>query len=172
LNDTSAIEAKIEKDFVSDVYRQSFKRSLYKNYLTFGQIVLPEEKSVEVQKMPSINTKTDKQFTQELKNAVKLRDKMDNELYPEYRHYAMAAEHLTHGDLDYTRFKSIVDYHYYAEFKNPDEKWYDHSPQCIIDKILNAYKLCDKYGYEDLFASVKDYFYEKFLQEQNEKEVA
>ena len=42
------------------------------------------------------------------------REIMDTQFYPEYRLYAMAAEHLSHGDLDYTRFKTIVNYHYYG----------------------------------------------------------
>ena len=34
---------------------------------------------------------------------------------------------------------------------------------------MDAYKLCEKYGYEDFFSEVKNYFYEMFRKENEEE---
>lgn len=164
----SVVEKKTEDKFKVDVFKHSFKRNLCKTFLSFGKITVPDEKSIELQIIPSVQTIENKELEKDLKTCAMWREIMDTQFYPEYRLYAMAAEHLSYGDLDYTRFKTIVNYHYYGAL-DPKSEFFRNSYSKPLIQFMDAYKLCEKYGYEDFFSEVKNYFYEMFIAEQ-EKE--
>ena len=165
-------EKKTEDKFKVDVFKHSFKRNLCKTFLSFGKITVPDEKSIELQIIPSVQTIENKELEKDLKMCAGWREIMDTQFYPEYRLYAMAAEHLSHGDLDYARFKTIVNYHYYGAL-DPKNEFFRNSYSKPLIQFMDAYKLCEKYGYEDFFSEVKNYFYEMFMKEhENESECA
>lgn len=161
----SVDEKKTEDKFKVDVFKHSFKRNLCQTFLSFGKITVPDEKSIEIQIIPSVQTIENKELEKDLKMCAGWREIMDTQFYPEYRLYAMAAEHLSHGDLDYTRFKTIVNYHYYGSL-DPKSEFFRNSYSKPLIQFMDAYKLCEKYGYEDFFSEVKNYFYEMFMKEQ------
>ena len=171
-NDGKSIdEKKTEDKYKVDVFKHSFKRNLCQTYLSFGKILVPDEKEIDLQLIPSVQIKEHKQLEKDLKLCAGWRDIIDNEFYKEYRLYAMAAEHLSHGDLDYKRFKTLVNYAYYGDLK-PSAEYYRNSYSKPMIQFMEAYKLCEKYGYEDYFKEVKNYFYEMFKNEQElEKDV-
>lgn len=168
----SVDEKKTEKKYKVDVFKHSFKRNLCQSYLSFGKILIPDEESIDLQLIPSVETKEHKQFEKDLKQCAQWRDYMDNELYKEYRMYQMAAEHFTHGDLNYERFKKLVNYAYYGDIE-PGGAFYKNSYSKPMIQFMEAYKLCEKYGYQKYFNEVKEYFYEMFRKEnEEEREVA
>lgn len=165
-------EQKTENNYKIDLFKHSFKRNLCQNYLSFGKILIPDEKSIDLQLIPSVQTKEHKQLEKDLKTCAGWRDIMDNNFYPEYRLYQMAAEHITHGDLDYKRFKTLVNYAYYGDLK-PENEYYRNSYSKPLIQFMDAYKLCEKYGCSDYFNEAKNYFYDMFRKEQEiENEVA
>lgn len=171
--DFETIETKLDKEYTTHLYRQSLKNILYKNFAKHGTIKVPKLEEVEIQKIPNISLVDDPKFAKIIKKCADLRYEMDYELYPQYKKLAMAAEHLSHGDLTYERFKTIVNYNYYGWTESSEDPWeaqfnkYTHT-QLIMD-FMGPYKLCEKYGYGELFKEVKDHIINEYLKEQKTK---
>lgn len=173
-SDLETVEIKLDKEYATHLYRQSLKNILYKNFVKHGTVKVPKEQEIETQKIPEITLVDDPHFTKIIKKCADVRYEIDYVYYPEYKRLAMAAEHITHGDLTYERFKTLVNYNYYGWTDPKDDAWeaqfnkYTHT-QLIMD-FMDSYTLCEKYGYGDFFAEVKDYIVNQYLDEHKKKQ--
>ena len=76
------------------------------------------------------------------------------------REYAVVAEYITNGYIDYNRFKQLVDYQHYADCKEKRFQNLNKRFKIMADKFMEVYKLCKKYGYDHYFADVEDLIYQ------------
>lgn len=82
-----------------------------------------------------------------LESSTQSRIKINNELYKEYKVLAEAAEYISSGDVDYGRFKLMVDLEHYKG------GWPTETTPARIDsticKFLETFYLCSKYNVAD-----------------------
>lgn len=92
----------------------------------------------------AVNKTSNTLYDEILRNSVETRKKINGVLYSEYQLIAEAAEYISQGDINYNRFKLMVDLeHYLGGYPS------ENSPaksESIICKFLEAYYLTFKYN--------------------------
>ena len=104
--------AKLLKDIDQTIYKINLKRIFYTNFNECNEFVIPEESKNVV--FPKLNAAANKRFKEIVKSCAKARKHINEQLWPAFHEYAMVAEFISHGDLNYAKYKQLVDYMHYA----------------------------------------------------------
>ena len=118
-SDDEKFTAKLLKDIDETIYKINLKRIFYTNFDEFNDYVIPEESNKVI--FPKLNSKVNQRFKEIVKSCAKARYHIDTQLWPAMREYAEVAEYITKGDIDYTKYKQLVDYLHYAD--NDDSRF-------------------------------------------------
>lgn len=131
------------------LYILNLRKSFYDTYVAgTGEAVLVHKDAVEdLSKMDDTFTSSD--FENLLTDAVNVRHYLNTILWPTFKNFGLAALHVTHGELDYKKFKMLVDWEHYKNGGYPSPK---SKPKLwsIYDKFDVAYRLMDKYGFSQI----------------------
>lgn len=159
--DDTKLTQKMLKEIDKSVFKINFKRVFYNQFIEFNDFAVTETPENIV--FPKIKYSTNnKKFKEIVNSCAKARQYLDQKLWPQYKEYAALAEYVSHGDLDYERYKKLVDYKYYTgnddkRFQTQDKRW-----EKLVKNFLDAYRLCKKYDY-NYFEDVENEIYNNLL---------
>ena len=159
--DDTKLTQKMLKEIDKSVFKINFKRVFYNQFIEFNDFAVTETPENIV--FPKIKYSTNnKKFKEIVNSCAKARQYLDQKLWPQYKEYAALAEYVSHGDLNYERYKKLVDYKYYTgnddkRFQTQDKRW-----EKLVKNFLDAYRLCKKYDY-NYFEDVENEIYNNLL---------
>ena len=159
--DDTKLTQKMLKEIDKSVFKINFKRVFYNQFIEFNDFAVTETPENIV--FPKIKYSTNnKKFKEIVNSCAKARQYLDQKLWPQYKEYAALAEYVSHGDLNYDRYKKLVDYKYYTgnddkRFQTQDKRW-----EKLVKNFLDAYRLCKKYDY-NYFEDVENEIYNNLL---------
>lgn len=136
--------AKYERQEKSNAFNDALRDNFLRTYLNGGAMEIPEPSSIDVVKKDKIETFTSPDFDINLSKAVTIRHKLNDELWPEFRKHAEAAEHLT--QIPYADFKDLVDWEHYKRGGYPTET---SKPRfwAMFEKVDRAVRLLRQYEF-------------------------
>ena len=168
--DDEKFTARLLKDIDATIYKINLKRSFYTNFNEFKDFVVPEDSTNVI--FPKLDAKNNKRFKEIVKSCAKARNYLDTQLWPTFHEYSDVAEYISKGDLNYDKYKQLVDYMHY---ENNDDKRFQNQKKrykLLIENFVKSYLLCKKYGYEyftDVEALIYNQTCDKYLDEASEQ---
>lgn len=159
--DDTNLTKKMLKEIDKSVFGINFKRVFYNQFIEFNDFAVTETPENIV--FPKIKYSTNnKKFKEIVNSCAKARQYLDQKLWPQYKEYAALAEYVSKGDLNYEKYKKLVDYKYYTgsednRFQTQDKRW-----EKLVKNFLDAYRLCKKYDY-NYFEEVENEIYNNLL---------
>lgn len=143
-NKIDEVRHQATKEYSAKLTNHVIKDQVFKTFGKTKCFEIPVDTSVNLQRAPEVSLKMNKRFTTLLMDSAEARTIIDEEYYPAYKVYAMVAEHISHGKLDYKTFKRLVDWHYYADL---DAKWNKYKASSVIKPFKEMYDICKTYGF-------------------------
>ena len=148
---------KLLKDIDEITYKINLKRIFYSNFNEFNDYVIPDPCESNKVIFPKLSKINNKRFKEIVKSCAKARKYIDEHLWPAFQEYASVAEYVSNGDLNYDRYKQLVDYMHYENTEDPRYiNKIDKRYKVLSDKFINSYTLCKKYGYDEYFEDVEN----------------
>ena len=147
-NDDKLKEKAIDQ-FEEDVNKRLFitnlRYSFLTSYMSGKDIKITDENNEEFKPFTDYNSQ---EFDNIMQDSAKKRLYLNTILWPKYKTFGLAAIYATNMEMTYKDFKNLVDYqHYinggYPSPTTPSKIW------SIFDKFNYAYRLLDKWGYDD-----------------------
>lgn len=132
---------KMNESFENSMFIVSLRKSFIDTYVNGdgSEIQLPvKEQDIPLPNLPETESEPD--FEKFLQQAVQIRTYINTVLWPAFRQFAEAAEHITDGRIKYYEFKDLVDWEHYKEGGYPSE---NSKPKLwsIIDRFNYASRL-------------------------------
>lgn len=125
-------------------YNAALKKNFIDSYINGEEMRFPEQEEI-VHQPNDIKNFSSPNFDKNLTDAIQIRNKLNDELWPFFRKHAMAAEHLT--KIEYKDFKDLVDWEHYKRGGYPSE---NSKPRfySLIERADRAIRLLQHYGFE------------------------
>lgn len=167
--DDTKLTDKLLKNIDQTIYKINLKRIFYTNFVECNDFSVPEDNEKIV--FPRLQAKNDKRFKEIVKSCAKARKYIDEKLWPAMYEYGKVAEYISKGDLNYPRYKQLVDYVHYAD--NEDDRFQNQKKRYVImaKNFMNAYTLSKRYGYnffDNVELEIYNTVYDDFKDEDNE----
>lgn len=134
------------------LYITQLKKSFFDTYVRDGATAMFVRKDdVPYSALDNKDVFSNSDFEELLLDAVNVRHYLNTVLWPAFRNMSLAAFHVTKGQLDYYKFKDLVDWEHYKNGRYPSEK---SKPKLwsIFDRFDYAYRLMNKYGFTQIDA--------------------
>lgn len=136
--------AKFENDFGNRLMIANLRHAFLESYMSGNDLKITDASNYEYKPFSDYRSE---EFEKIMENSAKKREYINKTLYGQYKKYAKAAEYITKLDLNYGKFKSLVDWEYYKDGGYPSE----NSPAklwSIFNRFNESIRLVDKYEFD------------------------
>lgn len=142
------------------LYVTQLKKSFFDTYVRDGATAkFVKKDEVSYTALDNENVFDSNEFEELLTDAVNVRHYINTVLWPTFKNFGQAAFYLTKGELDYKKFKDLVDWEHYKNGGYPSEK---SKPKLwsIFDKFDYSYRLMHTYGFNQIDALKRQFGFE------------
>lgn len=147
--------SKMNEQFEQSVFIVGLRKSFIDTYVnneSGTDVELPiKEQEIPIPNLPE--KESNPEFEKILHNAVQVRVYINTVLWPAFKQFAEACEHITEGKIDYHTFRDLVDWEHYKNGGYPSE---NSKPK--LWSIINKFNYASRLMFEYEFPQIRELY--------------